>query len=84
MQLLLHVQRHLLLPMQPDDGYLQVRIHKRRLLHQLHERRQGLLRDDPGLLQLLVAMLRERLLLLYLLQRHAGLLRHVCIIKQIC
>jgi hypothetical protein len=66
-QLLLHVQRHLLLSMQLDDGYLQMRIHQGRLLHQLHERRQGLLRDDPSLLQLPQLLLRKRLLLLHLL-----------------
>jgi hypothetical protein len=74
-------ERHLLLPMQPDPGYLQVRIHEGRLLHQLLERRQGLLRDDPSLLQLLVPMLRERLLLLHLLQQHAGLLRQLRLIE---
>ena len=74
-------ERHLLLPMQPDPRYLQVRIHEGWLLHQLLQRRQGLLRNDPSLLQLLVAMLRERLLLLHLLQRHAGLLRHVRLVE---
>jgi hypothetical protein len=67
--------------MQPDAGYLQVRIHQGRLLHQLYERRQGVLCDDPSLLQLPVAVLRERLLLLHLLQQHADLLRHVCVIE---
>ena len=66
--------------MQPDDGYLQVRIHEGWLLHQLHERRQGLRGDDPSLLQLPEHLLRERLLLLHLLQQHAGLLRHVRLI----
>ena len=60
---------------------VQVRIHERRLLHQLHQRRQGLLCDDSSLLQLPVAMLRKRLLLLYLLQQHAGLLRHFRLIE---
>jgi hypothetical protein len=39
-----------------------------------------MLRDDSGLLQLPEAMLRKRLLLLHLLQQHAGLLRHVRLI----
>ena len=59
---------------------LQVRVHEGRLLHQLHERRQGLLCDDSSLLQLPVAMLRERLLLLHLLQQYASLLRHLRVI----
>jgi hypothetical protein len=59
---------------------MQVRVHEGWVLHQLHERRQGLLRDDPSLLQLLVAMLREWLRLLHLLQQHAGLLRHLRLI----
>jgi hypothetical protein len=66
-QLLLHLERHSMLPDQFRLRTVQVRIHQGRLLHQLHERRQGLLRDDPSLLQLLVAMLRERLCLLHLL-----------------
>jgi hypothetical protein len=37
-------------------------------------------RDDPGLLQLLADLLRKRLLLLHLLQQHARVLRHVCVI----
>ena len=62
--------------MQFHRRYLQVRIHQRRLLHQLHERRQGLPGHDSGLLQLLVLLLRIGLLLLHLLQQHADLLRH--------
>jgi hypothetical protein len=66
--------------MQLDLRYLQVRIHQRRVLHQLHVGRQGLLRDDPGLLQVSPNLLRERLLLLHLLQQHASLLRHLRVI----
>ena len=71
------LQRHLLLPVQPHLRHLQVRIHQGRLLHQLHLGRQGLLRDAPIVLRLPVDLLRERLLLLHLLQQHAGLLRHL-------
>jgi hypothetical protein len=80
MQLLVHLQRHHLLPMQLHRRYLQMRIHERRLLHQLHVGRQGLLCDDSGLLQLSQHLLREWLLLLHLLQQHAGLLRHLRVI----
>jgi hypothetical protein len=69
--------------MQLHRRYLQVRIHQRRLLHQLHEWRQGLPGHDSGLLQLLVLLLRIGLLLLHLLQQHAGLLRHLCIIVEV-
>ena len=57
--------------------HLQVRIHQGRLLHQLHVGRQGLLRDSPIVLRLPRDLLQERLLLLHLLQQHAGLLRHL-------
>jgi hypothetical protein len=40
-----------------------------------------MLRHDSGLLQLPEAMLRERLLLLHLLQQHAGLLRQLRLIE---
>jgi hypothetical protein len=60
--------------MQPDVRYLQVRIHQRRLLHQLHLRRQGLLRYPAILLQLSFDLLRVRLLLLHQLQQHPDLL----------
>ncbi len=53
-----------------------MRIHQGWLLHQLHQRRQGLRGDDPGLLQLPQHVLRERMLLLHLLQQHADLLRY--------
>jgi hypothetical protein len=59
--------------------YLQVRVHQGRLLHQLHLGRQGLLRDSAIVLRLLGDLLQERLLLLHLLQQHAGLLRHLLI-----
>ena len=36
--------------LQLDDGNVQVRNDRRRLLHDLHQRRRALLRDDPGLL----------------------------------
>lgn len=39
-----------------------------------------MLRDDSSLLQLPETMLRKRLLLLHLLQQHAGLLRHLCLV----
>ena len=42
-----------------------------------------MLRDDSGLLQLPQAVLRKRLLLLHLLQQHAGLLRHLCLIVEV-
>jgi copper homeostasis protein len=48
----LRQQRHLLLPVQLDGRYLQVRVHEGRLLHQLHVGRQGLLRDSPIVLRL--------------------------------
>jgi hypothetical protein len=57
-----------------------MRVYERRLLHQLHVRRQGLLRDDSSLLQLLADMLRIGLLLLRMLQQHAGLLRNLCLV----
>jgi len=63
--------------MQPDLWYLQVRIHQGRLLHQLHLRRQGLLRYPAILLQLPLDLLRVRLLLLHLVQQHADLLRQL-------
>jgi hypothetical protein len=80
-QLLLHLERHSMLPDQLGLRSMQVRVHQGWLLYQLLERRQGLLCDDSSLLQLPVAMLRERLRLLHLLQQHAGLLRHLRLIE---
>ena len=60
--------------------HLQVRVHEGRLLHQLHQRRQGLLCDDPEVLRMPTGMLRQRLLLLRVLQRHARLLRYLRVI----
>src|SRR4051794_20412439 len=73
-----------MLPDQLRLRSMQVRIHERWLLHQLHERRQGMLRHDSGVLQLSEAMLRERLRLLHLLQQHTGLLRHLRLIEVVC
>jgi hypothetical protein len=56
---------------------LQVRVHQGRLLHFLHFRRQGLLRDSAIVLRMPVDLLQERLLLLHLVQQHADLLRHL-------
>jgi hypothetical protein len=38
--------------LQSDHGDVQVRDDQRRLLHHVHQRGQGLLRDDSGLLRL--------------------------------
>jgi hypothetical protein len=73
-------QRHLYLPMQPHAGQLQVRVHEGRLLDQLHVGRQSLLRDAASMLRLPVMLLRERLLLLHLVQQHARVLRRLCVI----
>jgi len=56
---------------------LQVRVHQGRLHHLLHVGGQGLLRDHPIVLRVPQDVLRVRLLLLHLLQQHAGLLRHL-------
>ena len=61
--------------LQPDDGHVQVRDDRQGRLHDLHQRRQGLLRDDPGLLRLLRSHDEGRLHLLHDDERHAGLLR---------
>jgi hypothetical protein len=52
-----------------------VRKHEGRLLHHLHERRQGVLRDPAIVLRDAAVLPRTRLLLLRLLQQHALLLR---------
>ena len=77
LQLLLHAQRHSVLPMHVRQLPLQVRVHHRRLLHHLHQRRQAALRPVAGLLRMLRKVLRKRLLLLRVLRQHAGLLRHL-------
>jgi hypothetical protein len=56
-----------------------VRVHQGRLLHQLHVGRQGLLRDSAIVLRLPGNLLQERLLLLHLLQQHAGVLLHLLV-----
>jgi len=45
-------ERHDGLLLQPNDGHVQVRNDQGWLLHHLHQRRQGLLRDDSGLLRM--------------------------------
>jgi hypothetical protein len=76
-QLLLLPERRLRLPVQFRVCALQVREHQGRLHDLLHQRRQTVLRPDPGLLRLPGKVLHQRLLLLRVLQWHAGLLRHV-------
>src|SRR5688500_10824423 len=58
---------------------MQVRVHQGWLHHLLHLRRQGLLPDDSILLRVPLHLLRAGLLLLYLLQQHARLLRHLLV-----
>jgi hypothetical protein len=65
------------LPVQPHLRHLQVRVHGRRLLHHLLQRRQGVLRDSAVLLRNARMLPEVRLLLLHLLQQHALLLRDV-------
>jgi hypothetical protein len=77
LQLLLHAKRHSVLQLHVCQLPLQVRIHRRRLLHYLHQRRQAMLQHAAMLLRLLLEVLRKRLLLLCVLQRHADLLRHL-------
>ena len=79
--LLVYLQWDRMLPHLPDAGHLQVRVHQGRLLHQLHERRREVLRDAASLLRLPRVLLRERLLLLHLVQQHAGLLRHLLVVR---
>jgi len=45
----------------------------------VHVGRQGLLRDAASLLRRPLVLLRIGLLLLHLLQQHAGVLRHQCV-----
>jgi hypothetical protein len=77
LQLLLHAKRHSVLQLHVCQLPLQVRVHRRRLLHHLHQRRQAMLQYAAMLLRLLLEVLREWLLLLRVLQRHTGLLRHL-------
>jgi hypothetical protein len=70
-----------MLPVQSVLRQLQVRVHEGRLLHHLHLGRQGLLCDDSSLLPVPEHLLRIGLLLLHLLQQHADLLRHQCVIR---
>ena len=72
------LQWHSNLPVQPRLGFLPLREHQRRRVHHLHQRRQEVLRDDPGMLRLHRRLLvPTRLLLLHLVQEHAGLLRQL-------
>ena len=71
------LERHSLLPGQPVLRHVQVRAHQGRLLHHLHQRRQGLLRNAPGPVRLPRMLLRERLLLLHFVRQHVRLLRQV-------
>ena len=74
------LQRHSDLPMQSRFGLLPLRKHQRRRLHHLHQRRQEVLRDDPGLLRLHRRLLLPAgLLLLHLVQGHPGVLRNLLI-----
>jgi hypothetical protein len=52
-----------------------MRCHKGRRLHHVHERRQGVLRDDSGMLRLPVPVHGSRLHVLRLDGRNARLLR---------
>jgi hypothetical protein len=81
LQLLLHAKRHSVLQLHVCQLPLQVRVHRRRLLHHLQQRRQAVLQLPTGLLRLLLEVLRQRLLLLCVLQRHPGLLRHLLSIE---
>jgi hypothetical protein len=74
---LLHLERHSGLQLQPLLWPLQVRKHEGRLLRHLHQRRQQVLRHAAGLLRLSGNVLQERLLLLCLLRQHVLLLRDV-------
>ena len=62
---------------------VQVRADQGRLLHLLHQRRQGLLRNAASLLRLSGLLLRERLLLLHLVRQHVRLLRQERRVKQV-
>ena len=74
--LLLHDdERHDGVLLQPHDGHVQVRDDRGRRVHHLHQRRQGLLRHDPGVLRLHVRHDEGRLHLLRDDEQHAGLLR---------
>jgi hypothetical protein len=73
-QLLLHDERHDGLHLQPDHGYVQVRDDQGRRLHDLHFRRQGMLRDDSGMLRSHERHDACRLHLLRHDEQHAGLL----------
>jgi len=73
-QLLVHDERHSLLPVQSGLRHLQVRKHQGRRLHHLHQRRQDLLRDDSSLLRLPRLDVQSWLLLVRLLGEHASLL----------
>ncbi len=75
LQLLLHEQWRSVLPMHIRQLPLQVRVHRRRLHNQLHQRRQATLRPIAGLLRMLQQVLRKRLLLLRVLRQHPGVLR---------
>jgi hypothetical protein len=77
LQLLLHAKRHSVLQLHVCQLPLQVRVHRRWLLHHLHQRRQAMLQHAAMLLRLLLEVLRKRLLLLCVLQRHTDLLRHL-------
>ena len=74
-QPVLHDERHDDLLLQHGHVQVRVRQHQGRRVHHLHQRRQGLLRDDPSLLRLRVRVHEVRLHVLRLLQRDALLLR---------
>jgi hypothetical protein len=66
-----------MLPVLVRELQLQVRVHEGRLLHHLHQRRQGCLRLPASLLRSLRQVLRKWLHLLRVLQWHTGLLLHL-------
>ena len=68
-------ERHDGLLLQPDDGHVQVRDDRQGLRHHLHQRRQEVLRDDPGLLRLPDTHDQGRLHLLRDDEQHPRLLR---------
>ncbi len=75
LQLLLHDERNDGLLLQPDHGHVQVRGHRGRRMHDLHQRRPRLQRHDSGLLRLHDSHDEVGLHLLHDDERHASLLR---------
>ena len=67
-------ERHAHLPVQHGDVQVRLQDDQGRRVHYLHLWRQGLLRDDPGVLRLHVRLYEGRMHVLCVLQQHARLL----------